>query len=70
MDSDIISFNKYEVVFRGFISEASLITEDDAYTTFAFDENEAADAVHDVNDNRDNPLHDIRVISVKVVPIF
>jgi hypothetical protein len=67
MDSDIISFNKYEVVFRGFVSKDSLISEDDSYTTFAFDENEAADAVHDVNDNRDNPLHDIRVISVKVV---
>jgi hypothetical protein len=36
MDSDIISFNKYEVVFRGFLSKDSLITEDDSYTRRAF----------------------------------
>jgi hypothetical protein len=54
-------------VFRGFISEDSLITEDDSYTTFAFDENEAADAVFAVNENRDEPLHDVRVISVSVI---
>jgi hypothetical protein len=67
MDSDIISFNKYEVVFRGFVSKDSLITEDDSYTTFAFDETEAADAVFAVNENRDEPLHDIKVISVSIV---
>jgi hypothetical protein len=67
MDSDIVSFNKYEVVFRGFLSKDSLITEDDSYTTFAFDENEAADAVYAVNENRDEPLHDIKVISVSIV---
>ena len=67
MDSDIVSFNKYEVVFRGFLSKDSLITEDDSYTTFAFDENEAAEAVYAVNENRENPLSDVRVISVSIV---
>jgi hypothetical protein len=67
MDSDIISFNKYEVVFRGFLSKDSLITEDDSYTTFALDENEASELVYSVNESRDEPLHDIKVVSISIV---
>lgn len=68
MDSDIVSFNKYEVVFRGFLSKDSLITEDDSYTTLALNENEAGELVYAVNESRDEPLSDIKVVSISIVP--
>lgn len=59
----------YKVTFRGFIEDGvhGLLTEDDYYTIDTVDEDSAALIVHSVNENRENPLYDIKVVSVEKI---
>ncbi len=61
--------NTYKVTFRGFIEDGvhGLLTEDDYYTIDTVDEDSAALIVHSVNENRENPLYDIKVVSVEKI---
>lgn len=55
---------KYKVTYRGFTEAKGSITEDDFYYTDAYSEASAVSIVDGVNENRDTPLYDVKVISV------
>lgn len=55
----------YVVTYRGFTEQNGLITEDVSYQTFAHSEEDAASVVENINETSENPLYDIRVVSVE-----
>lgn len=69
-DDSIASFTPkqqdlYVVTYRGFTMKTGLITEDVSYQTFAHSEEDAAIVADNVNETSENPLYDIRIISVE-----
>lgn len=65
--SDNIEFlNTYKVVFSGFTEKNGLITEEDYYKTDAYSVTEAVSYLNDVNEDRDSPLYDIKIVSVSL----
>jgi len=69
-DDSIASFTPkqrdlYVVTYCGFTEQNGLITEDTSYQTFAHSEEDAVSVVENINETSENPLYDIRIISVE-----
>lgn len=55
----------YVVTYRGFTEQNGLITEDVYYQVFAHSEEDAVSVVENINETSENPLYDIKIISVE-----